>query len=272
MMIRIPVLSSSVPVQSVTPTRAAFRPGRALTARLLAASLVPLLVPATPLFAQIGAQTVAGPQSPIIQTSAPAMLHITILEGEEALNNIRERTAREPIVQIEDQNHKPVAGVAVVFTSLRGTNGAGGTFNNFTSFKTVTNAQGRAVGRGFKPNNLTGQFSIQVQAMAGTLSATAVIHEINSTGGADASSSSSSNAGNATANTTTQTTAGTTATGAGHILHLINLIPKWVVVGAVAGGATAVAVATTPTTNGATISTGTGVVTAPAATRATARR
>jgi hypothetical protein len=245
---------------------------RALATRLLAASLIPLLVPATPLFAQAAAShTIAGPQAPGIQTSAPTMLHITILEGEDALNNIRERTAREPIVQIEDQNHKPVAGVAVVFTSLRGTNGAGGTFNDFTSFKTVTNAQGRAIGRGFKPNTVTGQFSVQVQAMAGTLSATTVIHEINSTTGGEVSSSST--AGNSTTTTTTASQTGTTAaTGAGHLLHLINLIPKWVVVGVVAGGATAAAVATTTPSNGATISTGTGVVTAPAATKAPTRR
>ena len=245
---------------------------RALATRLLAASLIPLLVPATPLFSQAAApQTVAGPQAAGIQTSAPTMLHITILEGEDALNNIRERTAREPIVQIEDQNHKPVAGVAVVFTSLRGTNGAGGTFNDFTSFKTVTNAQGRAIGHGFKPNTVTGQFSIEVQATAGMLSAATVIHEVNSTTGGEASSSSTT--GNATTTTTTASQTGTTAaTGAGHLLHLINLIPKWVVVGAVAGGATAAAVATTTPSNGATISTGTGVVTAPAATKAPARR
>ena len=46
---------------------------------------------------------------------APA-LRIVILEGEDVSNNIKERTAREPIVQVEDENHKPVAGAAVLFT------------------------------------------------------------------------------------------------------------------------------------------------------------
>lgn len=44
------------------------------------------------------------------------MLNLVVLEGEGATNNIRQRTAREPIVQVEDENHKPVAGAIVVFT------------------------------------------------------------------------------------------------------------------------------------------------------------
>src|SRR5579863_5849082 len=53
-------------------------------------------------------------------------LSIVILEGEGAINNIKQRTAREPIVRVEDENHKPVAGAAVVFTLP--SQGAGGTF------------------------------------------------------------------------------------------------------------------------------------------------
>src|SRR5690348_13602149 len=33
---------------------------------------------------------------------APAKLNLVIVEGEGAINNIRQRTAREPIVQVED--------------------------------------------------------------------------------------------------------------------------------------------------------------------------
>ena len=43
----------------------------------------------------------------------PAKLNIVILEGEGATNNIRQRVAREPIVQVEDENRRPLAGVAV---------------------------------------------------------------------------------------------------------------------------------------------------------------
>jgi hypothetical protein len=41
----------------------------------------------------------------------PTELHLTIIEGEGAINNLRQRTSREPIVQVTDQNHRPVAGV-----------------------------------------------------------------------------------------------------------------------------------------------------------------
>ena len=78
--------------------------------RFVALSLVFVSVfaigPTAPLFAQVAA--------------APMMLHITILDGEDSLNNIRERTAREPIVQVEDENHKPVAGALLLFSIQNG--------------------------------------------------------------------------------------------------------------------------------------------------------
>ena len=59
---------------------------------------------------------IAIPAAPVAEAQNVApMLNIVIVEGDGAINNIRQRTAREPIVQVEDQNHKPVAGAAVVF-------------------------------------------------------------------------------------------------------------------------------------------------------------
>src|SRR5579859_1089862 len=83
------------------------------------------------------------------QTPAP-MLNIVIVEGEGAINNIKLRTARETIVQVEDENHKPVAGAAVVFTLPN--QGAGGSFaGNAQTLTSVTDANGRAVARGLQP-------------------------------------------------------------------------------------------------------------------------
>src|SRR5881398_1442797 len=80
-------------------------------------------------------------------------LNLVIVEGEGAINNIRQRTAREPIVQVEDENHKPVAGAAVVF--LLPSNGAGGSFANGARTLTMTtDNQGQAVARGLKPNGI----------------------------------------------------------------------------------------------------------------------
>ncbi|HEX2522847.1 MAG TPA: hypothetical protein VHP35_12060, partial [Terriglobia bacterium] len=49
------------------------------------------------------------------QESGPKM-RIVILEGEWAINSIRQRTAREPIVRVEDENGRPIAGAMVLFT------------------------------------------------------------------------------------------------------------------------------------------------------------
>ena len=46
---------------------------------------------------------------------APAKLNLVIVEGEGAINNIKQRTSRETIVRVEDENHRPVAGAAVAF-------------------------------------------------------------------------------------------------------------------------------------------------------------
>jgi hypothetical protein len=101
-------------------------------------------------------------------------LNLVIVEGDGAINNIRQRTAREPIVQVEDENHKPVAGAAVLF--LLPDHGPGGTFADGShSLSVTTNAQGRAAAHGIHLNNTQGQFTIQVTASLNGLTATATI-------------------------------------------------------------------------------------------------
>ena len=115
-----------------------------------------------------------------VHVAPPQGLRIMILSGEGALNNIEARTAREPVVQVQDQNHKPVAGAAVLFTIHGGSNGAGGTFQNKSNtFSTVTNADGIAVATGFHPNNAVGAWQVSVSASFGALTAAAVINENN---------------------------------------------------------------------------------------------
>jgi hypothetical protein len=101
--------------------------------------------------------------SPLLGQEAGLKLNLVVVEGEGAINNIKQRTAREPIVQVEDENHRPIAGAAVVFT-LPG-QGASGTFaGGAHSLAVVTDAQGRAVARGLRPNNVQGQYQIHVNA------------------------------------------------------------------------------------------------------------
>src|ERR1019366_3081178 len=85
-----------------------------------------------------------------LQTAGPR-LSLLVLEGEGATNNIRQRTARDPVVEVQDENHRPVAGALVLFALPR--NGASGTFSNgATTLRVTTDAQGRAAAHGLKPN------------------------------------------------------------------------------------------------------------------------
>jgi hypothetical protein len=111
------------------------------------------------------------------ETLAPK-LNIVIVEGEGAINNIRQRTAREPIVQVEDENHRPVAGALVLFTLP--SNGAGGAFANGTQTLTVvTDQQGRAIAQGLRPNQAAGQLQIRVDASYQGQTAHAVVNQTN---------------------------------------------------------------------------------------------
>ena len=127
---------------------------------------------------------------PIALAQAPgAGLTITILDGDEATNNIRQRTAREPIVQVEDENHKPVAGAAVIF--LLPNDGAGGTFaGGARTLTTVTDSKGQAVARGLHPNHTAGRFQIKVQATHEGKSGQTTISQVNMLAAASAAGSS----------------------------------------------------------------------------------
>jgi hypothetical protein len=108
----------------------------------------------------------------------PAGLQIVIVEGEGALNNIKQRVTRDPIVQVEDENHRPIQGASVVFTLPN--QGPGGTFDNGTNtLTTMTNNQGQAVARGIRFNNQVGSMQIRVTASFGGQTATAVITQTN---------------------------------------------------------------------------------------------
>ncbi len=133
------------------------------------------------------------PPLPLGAQEAPK-LNLVVVEGEGAINNIRQRSAREPIVQVEDENHKPIAGAAVVFT-LPG-QGAGGTFaNGARMLSVVTDNQGRAVARGLRPNNIQGQYQIRVNASFNGQTATTTITQTNALAAAGAAGAAGAAAG-----------------------------------------------------------------------------
>jgi hypothetical protein len=109
---------------------------------------------------------------------AAGRINIVIVEGEGAINNVRQRVAREPIVQVEDENRKPVAGAAVTF--LLPNQGAGASFANGAQSLTITtDAQGRAVARGLRPNNVNGDYQIRVNASHEGRTASTTINQTN---------------------------------------------------------------------------------------------
>ena len=119
--------------------------------------------------------------APAWSQQSPASLQIVIIEGEGALNNVKQRVNRDPIVQVEDENHKPIAGAAVIF--FLPNQGPGGTFENGTNtLTTTTNNQGQAVARGIRFNNQVGNMQIRVTASYSGLTATSVITQTNLVG------------------------------------------------------------------------------------------
>lgn len=115
------------------------------------------------------------------QDASTGQLNLVIVAGDGAINNIKQRTAREPIVQVEDENHKPVAGAAVVF--LLPDQGASGSFANGSHTLTVTtDAQGRAVAHGFRPNGVQGKLEMRVSASFQGKTANATISQTNAAG------------------------------------------------------------------------------------------
>jgi hypothetical protein len=119
------------------------------------------------------------------QTPAPTQLNIVILEGEGAINNLRQRVSREAIVQVEDENHKPLSAVAVIF--LLPDHGASGVFlDGSRSLTVMTDAQGKAIARGIQPNKVSGKMQIRVTAKYQGLTQSTVITQANAVGAAAA--------------------------------------------------------------------------------------
>ncbi len=170
-------------------------------------------------------------------------LQIEILDGEGALNNIRARTAREPIVQVTDKNHKPVAGALVVFAIQPGSKSGGlfhhapgASFHGSKILRVQTDANGKAVAHGFTPNGQAGSFAIEITAVAGGLTATAVMHVQNVVGPRPTNSTAHS------------------------LLGPHSSLITWTAVGTVAAAATVVSVVVLNSKSASSVTAGTGTV------------
>ena len=111
-------------------------------------------------------------------TFAAASFRIVVLEGDGAINNVRARTARAPVIEVRDENDAPVAGAIVTFQTPQ--SGPSAVFpEDKKTFITQTDSSGRATGRGLRPNSITGRFEIRVTASLNSQMTSSTIAETN---------------------------------------------------------------------------------------------
>jgi hypothetical protein len=79
-------------------------------------------------------------------------------------------------VRVEDERNRPVAGAVVVFTASAN---SGEFMNGARSLMVTTNQQGRAKATGFRPNNQSDEFALQVVATFQGLRAETIVRETN---------------------------------------------------------------------------------------------
>jgi hypothetical protein len=118
-----------------------------------------------------------GAQSPAVPPPAET-LKVLVLNGEGALNNIRQRAARDLELQVNDEKGTPVADASVSLALP--SQGATGTFANGSSMVTaMTDTRGQAVIKGFRPNDVPGKLQIAVTASYRGRTGHAVITQFN---------------------------------------------------------------------------------------------
>ena len=151
------------------------------------------------------------------KTVQPAGLTIVVVEGEDAINVILQKTAVAPIVEIRDRNNQPVAGATVRFTI----NGGRATFNGARTITLTTDATGRATVTGLTPTGsgvfqITASAAFQGQTAAVTIAQTNVLTAAQAASAAGASSTggAAGGAGGASGGGLSLTTVGIVAGGA----------------------------------------------------------
>jgi hypothetical protein len=95
-------------------------------------------------------------------------MQIVVIEGEDAVNVVQQKTAVAPIVEVRDRNNQPVAGAVVRF-AIRGGRAS---FNGARVMSVTTNVAGRAAVSGLTP---TGAGALQISASAAFQGQTAAI-------------------------------------------------------------------------------------------------
>ena len=115
---------------------------------------------------------------PALAQTTPASINIVVVEGEGAVDNYRQHVQHVPVIRVEDENRKPVADAAVVFTLP--TEGATGVFGNGSkTFIVKTDANGTASAKTMRVNDVSGKLVIHVSASYRGLTAQSLINQTN---------------------------------------------------------------------------------------------
>ena len=121
------------------------------------------------------------PAQPMDTASAP--FHVTVLDGEGSINNIREEVNRPITVRVEDPDQNPIAGASVSF--FLPDDGPGGIFlNGSRVLTTFTDAQGIATSRGIRFNNIVGIMKIKIVASVFSQATSTFVTQTNVSSGA----------------------------------------------------------------------------------------
>lgn len=111
------------------------------------------------------------------QSAAPRF-KINVLRGEGAQNRVTKgRATSQAVVEVRDENDRPVAGAIVTFTLP--TVGPGGTFTSGGTVTTVTTSSTGQATATFTPNTVAGSYNINVSASLQGQTATATISQTN---------------------------------------------------------------------------------------------
>lgn len=165
-------------------------------------------------------------------------LKIVVLEGEDGVNIIQQKTAVRPLVEVRDRNNLPVPGALVTF-SIEG--GKAATFGGASTLTVATNAAGQAAVTGLTPS-AAGAFQIQVQAAFQGQLATATIAQTNVLTAAQAAAAGAAGSGGSASGSAGGGSAGTSGAAGGGAAGGGGLSATTIgIVGAAVGGGALVA-------------------------------
>jgi hypothetical protein len=107
----------------------------------------------------------------------PARIDIIVVEGEDVTTLARQRVSRDPVVRVEDDDHRPIAGASVVFAlPVSGTSGEFA--NGSRTLIVVTDSGGLATAQGLRANDVPGKLQIYVTASYRGVRARALINQM----------------------------------------------------------------------------------------------